>query len=145
VAPARAKLTFAGPPYSIHATLKGRGPPLPPDELICAPKPPAAGGCAGRGAAASARGFGRPSSRTVAIRVAGVPTDADAGGATAIVGGLFGSSWPGSKLPFVITTRSLISCGAIRLPNARSVRPFDVIDQVSSFLPKSAGTLTRNM
>ena len=33
-----------------------------------------------------------------------------------IAGGLFGSSWPGSKLPLVMTTRSVISCSGSRLP-----------------------------
>ena len=84
------------------------------DELTCAPKPP---GAVGLGAAgATSRGFGSPSSVTSAVNVTGVPGVTLASGAILIDGGMFGSSRPGSKLPLVMITRSVISCGGISFP-----------------------------
>ena len=102
--------------YCIQLTLSPRG-RCGADELTWATAnglPPVLVS-AGLGAGAW-RGFGSPSSDAATVSVTGAPTLADRVEATVSVGGLLGSSPPGSKLPLVITTRSLISCAGISSP-----------------------------
>ena len=54
-------------------------------------------------------------------------------GTIVMTGGSLGSSCPGSRLPSLMTTRSLISSAGRRLPYAVSVRPF-AFDRPGHFL-----------
>src|SRR3974390_1420108 len=95
--PAGSNLTAAGPRYSNHRTVRprGRGPLL---ESTCRSILPSAVVVAGRGG--GIRGFGNPSSVTIAVSVTGLETVACGTGATAMVGGLLGFSSPkGTELP----------------------------------------------
>src|SRR5580765_1369935 len=141
MAPSGSNVTLPGPRYSNHLTVRPRG-RAAPLVFTCRSILPSAAVVAVR--AGGVRGFGSPSSVTVAVKVTGAETLARDPAATAIVGGLLGSSSPnGTELPPLAMIFSLISCTGSKSPYAFSARPFTVIVQTSVCFHQSEGTRTR--